>query len=156
PEVARNAHQRHQREVLINRLDTKITRVVRGIDVNRTPLEIDLPEGGRMHSGQDFNQRGFARAIVAKQPDNLLSIHAEINATQGIDFAETLVDSSHFNQRRLVPVRTRLTELLMVTATIMMIPITPENARASTPTSTNPVCSIPKISTPSSAPKMLP
>ena len=52
---------------------------------------------GLIHAGEDFDQCGFAGAVLAQQPDNLAGIHLEIHLIQRLDAQEAFRDLLHLN-----------------------------------------------------------
>src|SRR5829696_2911540 len=82
PEVSGDAHQWDKCQVLVNRFDAERTRVVRRVDGDRIPFEQNLSAGEAVNSGQDFDQRGLACAVISKKTDDFLMVDAEIHATQ--------------------------------------------------------------------------
>ena len=102
PEIARDAHQWHQREILMNRLDAQFARVVRRFNVHGFVIEEDLAPRQTVESRQHFDQCGFAGAVIPEQADNFLAIDMEVDAAQYLHAAEVLVDINHIHKRVIV------------------------------------------------------
>ena len=47
-----------------------------------------------MHPGEDFDQRRFARAVLAEQGMHPPGTHVEVNVAQGGDAGESLADTA--------------------------------------------------------------
>ena len=89
-EVARDAHQRVEREILVDRADPRRAGIARRAEVDRLLVDIDLALGRLVHAREDADQRRLAGAVVAEQRVHLAAIDLEIDAVQGGERAEAL------------------------------------------------------------------
>jgi hypothetical protein len=99
-EIARDAHQRHSREVLVNGGDAAIQRIARRRELHRLISQADLPLSGTVHAGKDLDQRRLAGAVVAEQAMDLARLHREGHAVERDHRAEILADIAQLDQRR--------------------------------------------------------
>ena len=64
------------------------------------PFHDDPALVGRVHTGQDLDQGGLARAVLAEQAVHLTGQHLEVDATQGDHAGEAFHDVGHHQQGR--------------------------------------------------------
>src|ERR1700722_460747 len=57
----------------------------------------NLARRRREHSGQDLNQSGFARSVVANEPDDLVAPDGDVDVAQRVHRAEMLLYAFHAN-----------------------------------------------------------
>ena len=76
-EVARDRELRHQRAVLVDRLDAVADGVGGAVDRRLLAADVDLAAGDRHRAGQHLDQRRLAGAVVAEEPDDLALAHHE-------------------------------------------------------------------------------
>jgi hypothetical protein len=62
-------------------------------------LERDAARIERVHAGQDFHQRAFARAVLAHQRVNLVRVGRERNLIERDHAGKAFGDAGHFEQR---------------------------------------------------------
>src|SRR5206468_10421828 len=70
-------------------------RVLRGGELDRLPLDPDLPLVGVVQAVEDVHQRRFAGAVLAEDRVNLAPSEVEVHAIVGDDAGEPLRDSPH-------------------------------------------------------------
>ncbi|MDT4852198.1 hypothetical protein FQZ97_864210 [compost metagenome] len=91
-EIARHAHQRHQRQVLVHGGDPRVQRVARRTQTHLLAIDQVLPFVGQVHTGQRLDQRGLARAVVAQQAMHLTLFQPQRHAVERDHGAEELGD----------------------------------------------------------------
>jgi len=60
--------------------------------MNDPPFELNLAGIGGVHSGQDFPERAFARAVFAEQSVTTAAFDGEADVIERVDAGETLRD----------------------------------------------------------------
>ena len=83
--VFRNAEIRDQREVLVDDADAGSHRISRAREVDWTAQESDLACVGRIKTGNELDQRAFARAIRAEQGMDFAGSDVEIDSVERHD-----------------------------------------------------------------------
>ena len=90
-QVGRDVQRRRHREVLVDRLDARLARVVRGLEVHLLAVEADRPlvrdRGAREH----LDQARLAGAVVPDHGEDLAGIEVEVGAVDGGHVAVALV-----------------------------------------------------------------
>ena len=102
-DVLQHRHRLRQREVLMQDAEGVPARVVvadRQSEVH--PVQGDPAAVRPMVAGQDLDQRGLARAVVAKQRPHLACLHLEPHAAQRLRRAEALVQVLHLEDGRRI------------------------------------------------------
>ena len=88
-----------QRLILVDRFDRQIVRhpdrVFAGL--NFAVADEDPARGRRQHAGHELDQRRFARAIVADEPDDLVASYGEVDVAQRVHGAEVLLHTLEAN-----------------------------------------------------------
>ena len=92
-----------QREVLEHGLDAGRGRGLRRMNRQLRAVQQQAAGVGALHAGDDFHQRGFARAVVADQPGHLAAPRLQIDAAQGLHGAEVFGDAADAQVRRVAP-----------------------------------------------------
>src|SRR5579884_1155025 len=87
-EIARDTHERDHRQVLIDGGDTGIQRITRRGEMHLFPLNEILALAGTVDTGENLDQRRFARAVVAEQAHYLAREQFHGNVLQRNDAAE--------------------------------------------------------------------
>ena len=99
--IAGDAHQRHEREILIHGGDSVIHRVARRIEFDRNAVDENLPRRRLVHAGQYLDESRFAGAVVAEQTaSDAAGIDLKRDIFQRDDRAEILADIAEFDKRR--------------------------------------------------------
>ena len=133
-EVAGDVHDGDKSQVLVDDFKAFGPRLAGILPADLFPLVVDRSAGRREDSGHDLDERRFAGAVVADQPQDLAGVQVQVHAAQGLDMPETLVDVRHldngstgfghvslrwnWSRRKLLKPR------LMITASIRMMPVT--------------------------------
>ncbi len=86
-------------QLLINNGDARALGGQGACDRQGLPLKIDLPLVHGIHPGEDFHQRGFSRAVLPHQGQDLAGIHREIHLIQGLHPRKGLADAAHLQKR---------------------------------------------------------
>ena len=89
-----------EREVLVDRLDARAARLHRTCELNRLAVEDDLAVFRRVDSGDAFDKRRLARAVVAEQADHLAGRDVETHVVDGDEAAEHFREAADGEQRR--------------------------------------------------------
>src|SRR5262249_50711581 len=92
-----------QREILVDRLDAVLARVMRVVDHDRPAVDADLALVETVSATDALDERRLARAVVAEQGEDLAACQLERHAVDGEDGAEALrgrVDAQHGLRRR--------------------------------------------------------
>src|SRR5581483_3855762 len=87
-EVARDTHQRDHSEVLEDGRNTGVEGITRGGKTRLLALDHVVTITGPVDAGQDFDERRFARAVVAKQAHHFAGVHFHGNVFQRNHAAE--------------------------------------------------------------------
>ena len=74
--VARDAHQGHEREVLVNGGDAEIERFAWRLETHRPSVDQVLALVGQMNAGQCLDQRALAGAVVTEQAMHFAALQA--------------------------------------------------------------------------------
>jgi hypothetical protein len=91
-EVAGDAHERHGREILIDRGDAAIESIARRPQGYGRAEDADLP-GGRLEDAREqLDERRFAGAIVAEETVNFAELDRERDPAHGDHRSEQLGD----------------------------------------------------------------
>ena len=85
-------HRVDQREVLVDRLDPRIHRVLGTPQLQRLAVGKDLAAARRQDAGQNLEQCRFAGAVVAHQTENLVPVEAQRRVGEGNDGSEIARD----------------------------------------------------------------
>jgi hypothetical protein len=64
--VARDAHQIDKRKVLIASLNAKVACIARRVDLHRLAFKVDFAAVRRIDSGENLDECGLARAVIAQ------------------------------------------------------------------------------------------
>ena len=88
-----------ERLVLIDRLDRQIVRHADRVfaRLDFAVADEDLARGRRKHAGHDLDQRRFAGAVVADEPDDLVASDREIDVAQRVHGAKILLHAFEAN-----------------------------------------------------------
>ena len=98
PDVLGDAHVRHQVEFLMNHRDPGLQGRQRPIKGDGLATQPQLPRVGLVDTGDDFHQRGLARAVLPHQRQHGARSHAQLHVIQGNHTREALADIHHFQQ----------------------------------------------------------
>src|SRR6266496_128995 len=152
-EVPPHAHQRHDRQVLVHRRDAVVQRLARRVEPHRRPLDQELAAVVLVHPGQDLDQGGLPRAVVAQHAGDLARVDHCGHLAQRDDAAVGLPDVAYFDQahRRTLSARRRKA-LLTRTAASSITPRNSMNQSLFHCANTMPWRAMPKISAPIAAP----
>ena len=71
-----------QRPLLVDGLDAERAGLLDGQVATRLAVEEHLARVGPVDAGDDLDQRGLARAVVAEQPDDLAAIEVEVDVVE--------------------------------------------------------------------------
>ena len=169
-EVAADAHQRHHRQVLVDRRDADVERVAGRVEADRLAVDGERPLVGRVDAGQHLDQRRLAGAVVAEEAVDLPGADLERDVLDGDDRAEVLRDVARLEQRGGVrggrsgcglhllllaqrrPAKRRRIQLLRTTATSRSVPSATRYQSALMFANTIPIWAIPRASAPIAAP----
>ena len=99
-QIIRHTHRRHDLQLLRHKRDAGGARRIGPARRKGTPGQGHSPRIGTINAGDNFQQAGFAGAILAHQPMHLSSHQAQRNAAQGQGIAEALMQVSS-NEGRL-------------------------------------------------------
>ena len=88
-----------EREVLVDRLDPDAARVHRAGELNLFAVEDDLAVFRRVNTGDAFDQRRLARAVVAEQTHHLAARDVETHVVDGDEAAEDFCQVADGEQR---------------------------------------------------------
>src|SRR6185437_16142806 len=91
-----------QRLVLVDGFDREIVRHADRVFARlKLPLADEDPARGRFeHPGHDLDQRRFAGAVVADEPDNLVAADGKVDVTQRVHRAKILLHALEANNGR--------------------------------------------------------
>ena len=84
-----------QREVLEDRGDAELLRLLGAVDGDAFAVEDHLTLVGRVDAGHDLDERRLAGAVVADQGDDLTGVHVDRDILERLHGAETLADARH-------------------------------------------------------------
>src|SRR5262249_61543002 len=87
------------REILVDGLDARATRVGRRAEVRALSVKEDLPLVGLERARQGLDQGRLAGAVVAADRDDLVRIEVGIGLVQGHHLAEALVQAAGLEER---------------------------------------------------------
>jgi hypothetical protein len=87
----------HIERVLLQHANARTNRGFWSVIAGALPVEKDVAAVGGLVAGEDFHQRGFARAVFAEHADDLPAAHGEADVVVGVDGSEALVDVAEFN-----------------------------------------------------------
>src|SRR5262249_3601197 len=88
-----------EREVLVDGLDAGALRIARACEPHGLPAHPDRPAVVGVHAGEDLDQRGLARAVVAEQADDLAGKQLTRHVVDGAHRAKVLVHADHLDKR---------------------------------------------------------
>src|SRR5690606_36815509 len=157
-EVATHAHQRYEREILVDGRDAACERRARRAEPDFDTIEQQPTGCRRKHTREDPDQRRLARAVVAEQTRDLAGVRLERDVVQRGHCAELHRDVHGPDRRHAhaeLSARRRIQSFTR-TAAISIAPRMTRNQSASVPVITMPCCTMPKISAPSAAPAAVP
>src|SRR5260370_4296741 len=92
-DVRRNVEIVAQRKVLIDRLNTEPLGILGRFDADRVSVYQDVALVNRVDTGQNLDESGLARPIVADDGKDLPAIEVELDAFQGGDGSEGLLNA---------------------------------------------------------------
>jgi hypothetical protein len=101
-EVAPDGHERDRREVLEDCCDACGAGFPRSVEMHRPPVDEELSLVVRMHPGEDLDEAGFARAVVAEDAGDLAGVHLHGDVLERDDTAEVLAHVARLEQGRLL------------------------------------------------------
>ena len=89
-----------ERDLLVHGGDAHVLRVLRGLDGDRAvvALEVDVAAVLLVDAGQDLDERGLARAVLAHEGVDLARAKREVDVLQGLHAREVLADAPHLNE----------------------------------------------------------
>ena len=102
-DVLGDRHVGRQREFLIDRHHAGALRVMRRDEAHLLAGEFNPPGVGGLRPRQDFQQRRFARAVLAEQRVNLAFRDFEVDPLEGANARELLADAGHLEDGRRSP-----------------------------------------------------
>ena len=96
-----------ERLVLVDRLDRQIVRHPHRIFAlrNLAVADVNLARRRRQHAGHNLDQRRFAGAVVADQPDDLVAADGDVDVAQRVNRAKILLHADKPYYRRIVGIR---------------------------------------------------
>ena len=97
-EVARDAHERDHREVLIDGGYPAVEGVARRGEADLLALAEDLALVGLVDAGERLDQGGLPRAVVAEEAHHLAGADAHGDVLEGDDAPEVLRDALHLDE----------------------------------------------------------
>ena len=83
-------------EVLVDDLDPLLARVEGPVEVRGLALQDDVPGARGVVPGDDLDEGGLARPVVAHEAHDLPGADVEIDVLEGLDGPEVLRDAAHF------------------------------------------------------------
>src|SRR5258706_1920549 len=98
-EVPADAHQRHDRQVLVDRRDPRVERVARRREGDRLAVDREGAVVGRVDAREGLDQGRLAGAVVAEQAVDLARPDRERYALEGDDGTEVLRDVAGLEER---------------------------------------------------------
>ena len=87
-------------QFLVDERDAVAHGVIDAVDFHRLAVNKDFPGVRLVDAAEDFHQRGFARAVLADQRDDLARINFEVHFAQREHAGEALGYSAQLEQRR--------------------------------------------------------
>ena len=93
-DIGRDAEMRAKHDLLVDRVDAEIDRLVRRRQRNRRAAPQDFARRARMDAGQELDERGLAGAVFADDGVNFALLKFEIDGFEGVRRAEPLVEFS--------------------------------------------------------------
>ena len=102
-DVGRDVQVVAQRQVLPDHGDPVPGRASR-VGRHRPAREVDLAGGGRDVAGDAADQGGLARAVLARQRDQLAAAHAQVDVVQRPQVTVAAAEAGHGQERRHVRV----------------------------------------------------
>jgi hypothetical protein len=84
----------------VDHADTRPVGVKGRAELDRPTMEMDLPRAGRMDAGDDFAQRGLARAVFSNERVTFALMDVEGDIRQRGDSREGLADPFQAEDRR--------------------------------------------------------
>ena len=94
-QVAGDGKLRHERRILVDRLDAVGDGVGRATHVDLLAPDVDITAGGAHGPGQHLDERRLAGAVVAEQADDLVLEDTEGDAVEGAHAAVIAADIVH-------------------------------------------------------------
>ena len=98
-EVGRGVDVVGERQRLVDRLDAVFLGVSRVVDVGLLASDVDVAMVALVGAGQDLDEGGFARAIVAEQTDDLAREKVYGGAIDSPNATKGDGDVAHFDER---------------------------------------------------------
>lgn len=77
-----------------------IDGILRAVECDGLAVQQDFALIGAVNAGEDFDERGFARAVFTDKGRDLAGEEADVDAIQGFDAGEYLADAAHFENGR--------------------------------------------------------
>jgi hypothetical protein len=99
--VLGHRHPLHQPQVLVDERDRLPAPVAAAPSALRPAFKKDLAAIGGVNAGQQLDERGFARTVLAQQREDFAGVHVERNLVDRLRAAETLAHLLEAKQRRL-------------------------------------------------------
>ena len=99
-QVVRDRHRRDEAQVLVDDRDPGRSRCRRAPKVDLLPVDPDRARILLEHTGDDLDERGLARAVLAQERVDLAGPQVEFHAAQCVDAAEVLDDVGAFDEQR--------------------------------------------------------
>jgi hypothetical protein len=116
-DVVGDAQPAHQVELLVDRRDAEAHRGLRVAQRHLLAAPVDLALVRLVGAGQDLDQRGLARAVLAEQAVHLSGADVEVHTVERPDTGERLDDAVHLEEggalRRTSCVAHAITRLLL-------------------------------------------
>src|SRR5690606_34359664 len=93
-DIGRHRQVRRDARILVERLHTRLQRVMRRLPDPAHAVEIDLAAVRLMRPGQHLDQRRLARAIVANEADHFSGAQGEVDIVERHDTAIALAHAT--------------------------------------------------------------
>ena len=100
--VLGDAQRRHEHEVLVDHPDAERDRVPWPADPHLAPADADGARVGAVQAVEDVHERGLAGAVLAHEGVDLAFADGEVNAAEGVEITEALLDAPHLEERCLL------------------------------------------------------
>jgi hypothetical protein len=89
-----------EREVLVDGLDPGALGLARAAERDGLAVHLDRPAVGRVHAGEDLDERRLARAVVSEQSHDLAGVELARHAVDRAQCTEVLVHVDRLDERR--------------------------------------------------------
>ena len=95
-----HGHGRHQRQFLVNDRDTERTGFQRRLGANALSVDLNRPFKVGMNAAENFDERAFARAILARQDQHFAAINLQRHIAEHLNGAKALANTAHAGDHR--------------------------------------------------------